>query len=251
MRIDSALNFMLFAYFGITLGDESKTIIDGIISRAYRDASGHVLSVKEDNKSYKNDAKEYIECFLDSIKNNDFNELHKNCAKELVTLYKDSTNEGYEFTYGVAQKWLNMSVKYLIIAFKIIESHNESNEFVQEYKSYISNIEKSCDVPIDDYMLQAVSQTERTQNRIETGLDLRIAPNDKYKSKGKVTYGSGNYLKWSNYNFNDEDWLEEKDYYHELQTEIKNNITVNSEQSVLDWENETWIQVAKKRKGVK
>ena len=243
MKIENAIDFLLFAYFGITLDDENDIITDKIIDRAYRDASSRVLSVNEGNENCKDDAKKHIKCFLENIKTNDFQQMHNNCATELVKLYEGKTDSEHKFTYGIAQKWLNMSVKYLVIVLKILEEQNAKSSFFKSYKDCVLSFETNCDVPIDDYILEVVSLSKK--KKFENGLSLKIASQ---KGDENVTYGSGKYKRWSKYEFDHNTWLEQNDDYHKLQQEIKNEARLTEGDSILDWENKAWIEVAKKRK---
>ena len=236
MEIENAIDFLLFTYFGITLDDnDDKLILDKIVDRAYRDASSRVLSVKEGNEKCKDSAKEHIKCFLNNIKNYNFQELHKNCALELIEIYKDKTNDDYEFTYGIAQKWLNMSVKYLIIIAKVLEKYNSENEFYKSYKDYISSIEKNCDVPIDDYILEAAWSLEKENDKFQNKKIKFPLKKNKCKTKaGK--YNSEKIDRWSSW--------KEPQRYKDFQTSLKSFI---EEDKPLDWENKAWIKVAKNR----
>lgn len=61
-KLKNAIDFLLFSYFGITLESKQIEILSAVIDRAYRDASSHVLSLKDeykkdDDKNPKNNAK--------------------------------------------------------------------------------------------------------------------------------------------------------------------------------------------------
>ena len=56
MENKNAINFLLYSYFGITLDSSADEVLCAAIDRAYRDASSHVLSIKdEDTKLKKKD----------------------------------------------------------------------------------------------------------------------------------------------------------------------------------------------------
>lgn len=44
-----AIDFLLYSYFGITLDSGAEEVLCAAIDRAYRDASSHVLSVKDES----------------------------------------------------------------------------------------------------------------------------------------------------------------------------------------------------------
>lgn len=244
MNDKTVIDFLLFSCVGITLDDDKDVIIKQIVNRAYRDASSHVLSVKDESINCKSDAKDIVINFLNEIVKNDFRKTHNEKATELVDKFNGKTNDGYEFTYGVAQKWLNMSVKYLLLVYKLLDNYNKNHELFLHYKDCIISIEQNCDIPIDDFILEAVSQTERKKRKIDDGLFLEIAPKN---GNDLVYYTSGKYLSWSNYNSSCDEWDKGNDNYHALQKQIKKKIILKENESVLDWENRVWINVAKNR----
>ena len=50
MKKETAINFLLYSYFGITLDSVPDKIVDAAINRAYRDASSHVLALTDKEK---------------------------------------------------------------------------------------------------------------------------------------------------------------------------------------------------------
>lgn len=238
MKKENAVNFLLFGYFGITLENSKDDIISAAINRAYRDAASHVLSLKDDSKKDTEKgqdlfakAGELIKVFIKDVLNNDtqnklnkkeYDEKHKNLCDTLISKYKGCTNSGYEFSYGIAQKWVNMTMKYLGVILTIFSKCNNSHDFVKTYKDSFRAIEHFLHVPIDGYILEYVSNKKYSN----------VEPIDIAKKENK------NNLAWSKY---------EKDDYQKLQISIK-EMYINEPTFPLDWENEAWIKVAKSKK---
>lgn len=238
MKKENAVNFLLFGYFGITLENSKDDIISAAINRAYRDAASHVLSLKDDFKKDTEKgqdlfakAGELIKVFIKDVLNNgtqnklnkkEYDEKHKNLCDTLISKYKGCTNSGYEFSYGIAQKWVNMTMKYLGVILMIFSEYNNSHDFVKTYKDSFRAIEHFLHVPIDGYILEYVSN--KKYSNVES---IEIAKKE-----------NNNNLAWSKY---------EEDDYQKLQISIK-EMYINEPTFPLDWENEAWIKVAKSKK---
>jgi len=77
----------------------------------------------------------------------EFDEWHKECCNKLIIIFGEQT-----FYYGQAQKWINMSLKYI----SMLEH------------SIIKNVYEYCHVPIDNYILNAVTYSfDKAWSRID------------------------------------------------------------------------------------
>ena len=237
MKKENAINFLLFSYLGITIENSKDDIISAAINRAYRDAASHVLSLKDDSKKDTEkgqdlfaEAGNLIKVFIEEVLTNgtqnklnkkDYDEKHKNLCDALISKYKGCANSGYEFSYGIAQKWVNMTMKYLGVILTIFAESKDKNDFVTFHESFQA-VESYLHVPIDGYILEYVSNKKYSN----------VEPIDIAKKENK------NNLAWSKY---------EKDDYQKLQISIK-EMYINEPTFPLDWENEAWIKVAKSKK---
>lgn len=101
---------------------------DKACNNAYADMARHVLHIVEkeplEKKSARETAKEKAKNFLKGQlrvirfkSQNDFDEWHTETCNELITNYKGCVDDKGRpsFTYGHAQKWLNMLFKYLYV----------------------------------------------------------------------------------------------------------------------------------------
>ena len=107
----STIEFLLFS----VVGDYENNPIISAIDRAYRDMAAHTVSVPEGkSKEYLFEKRKAVTELLykrikavgESIEN--FDEWHKTLSRELKKTYS-------ELTYGQIQKWINMTIKYLVV----------------------------------------------------------------------------------------------------------------------------------------
>lgn len=238
-------DFLLFSYFGITVDSDADEVISACIRRAYRDAASHVLTVEKadetapkkllnklnenkiemsDDKSRKNVLKvlgsnEIIK-FISSLNKSeaDFDDVHNNLCKALMNLYKDYCNSERCFTYGVAQKWVNMSVKYLYLlsGLTCFKYNCTLNGFIA-CKEYFH-------IPLDSYMIKAISETGKINNSDISGLSVSIK-----------TYNLPN--SWSK--------IDESKGYQDYQKAVIKKIVEPPYASPLDWECPAWIEASK------
>lgn len=225
MTKENAINFLLYSYFGVTLADSKEEIIDGAIERAYRDASGRVLSITDEcggNESYKRNAKERLKSQIDKLEKRTTpfsydGEWFYNTCDKLIEEYKSAKGkEGNDaFYFGHAQKWVNMTMKYLCVLKSI--SHVYGKEDIFGWLT--DELEKQLHIPVDSYIMEAAREL-----KIQfPGKDDKL-----------VTYSSAK--SWSKWVCGD---------YEKFRKELEGKIP---EDSPLDWEGPAWIRVAKKRK---
>lgn len=260
MRTEDAINFLLYSYFEITLGkNDVDNVIEAAIRRAYKDASSHVLSIDEKIKSDEDPKKRGIEIIAPQVRKLLAGELtycifHQETCQKLKEKYEFiSGKEGKrEFTYGIAQKWVNMTMKYLCIINSIF-SQNKI-ELFGEYGEKLEELEAELHVPIDSYILESASHKEKTDDN-KYGLEILIPR--KEHCKEQEGFYSADSLAWSKWNFeNEEDWKNPNNYYNKFQENVKKaiekNIIMREDESRVktpfEWEGLAWIEVAQERK---
>ena len=215
---DGAVNFLMALYFGIKPEDKEDIIVDCLINRAYRDAASHVLSVKDDyKKTIKLNCIIKIKDFLKKLndeKDLNYDDEHRKICTELFeefekenkesNIYKEDKNGKYrKMTYGIAQKWVNMSVKY-VYTIMLIEKYESF--FDSFFSSYIDNFH----VPLDSIMIEKI-KSELKVNNENFGIDVWSSIDDydkylKYQKKIKKCFPNGynnafewEYLSWLNH----------------------------------------------------
>lgn len=222
----NAMEFLLFSYFG----DISDPIM-AAINRAYVDMASHTLTgFKEDENKWecREQASNMIHDAIDSPQNNDFDSWHDNLCNDIIKEYKES-NESVDLSYGQAQKWVNMTLKYLYI-FNSIDEHIGFKNSFNDYNGYNFSFNKDFfkkfgikkfHVPIDSYILGHIKDEKDKKNETNP-----ITSDNKLKNNDRN-------VSWSK--------MEKRDYskVRELTKELCLNI---------ENENHAWIQYALTKK---
>lgn len=138
-------DFLIFLYFG-----KNDNYLDNCIDRAYRDFNRTLHDFGNIEKGKKKEiygaAKDYLKDSLIQIQNgslniktqSEFDVWHKKKCFDLVRIYKDC---GFNsFHIGQAQKWINMTLKYIFV-------HDKSQI------SGFEDIYGFCHIPIDNIIL--------------------------------------------------------------------------------------------------
>lgn len=268
MRAKDAINFLLYSYFEITLDtSDVDEVINAAIKRAYKDASSHVLSIKEsvssDEKNHPKSKGTNIihDGIIGLLDGHEYRDFHQDICWELKTELKQYTGkeEERQFSCGIAQKWVNMTMKYLCIINSIF--HQFDNKLFDSYKDYgrrLEELEAELDVPVDSYILESASYDDTKQKRNAYALNIKVP---RKKPKGKEDfYHADKSLPWSKWDFEkEEDWRDPKNYYNKFQENIKTEIQQKNIMredelncrvaTALEWEGLAWIETAQNRKG--
>ncbi len=227
------LDSLIFFYFGFTLDEDYSEIIVRIIEKAYNDATSQgAFNVKADSR--KAQLSKYgeggsLNIMIERLKmlENDevvkFDDWHSETCKELIDIYNKNGLEGI-FTYGNAQKWINMTLKYIYLLNGISENYAKS---FWERTSKICRYSSSFHIPIDSYLIDELWDYP----------DVKLPFKDNVEKDRSYQYVvPSKYIKgWSNW--------DENDY----------NDALDSWRKVIDkdsmvWESEHWINRAKERK---
>lgn len=135
-------DFLLFLYFG-----KNKDYLEKCIDRAYRDFNRtiHGFANNKNKNSILKESKSYLKKALIEIKNNniitsqaDFDVWHESTCCKLLKIFDKYGY--YNFNIGQAQKWINMSLKYI---FLYDESRVDGFNSIYQY----------CHIPIDNIIL--------------------------------------------------------------------------------------------------
>lgn len=145
--------FFVYSCIGVSYDDEPRIVISRIIDRAYRDAASHVLTgmTKNERKTNRDAAsKEIYKAVCNSIEN--YDKWHEKLCKRLQNCYAHVSS----FSYGIAQKWVNMTVKYLY-CYYIVSDNSKFNIAVDSLLQHI----KSFHAPIDGYILEKLKDPDK------------------------------------------------------------------------------------------
>ncbi|SRR6266567_1258710 len=139
-------DYLILLYFG------RSDYMEGCIDRAYRDFNRtlHGLGVMDNKDELYENGKNKLRKCLSNLKEKAevvdqqiFDKWHKSTCDSLASVY---TQHGYhKFYVGQAQKWINMSLKYI---FAMGEGRVPGYE----------NIYKFCHIPIDNILLQELEE---------------------------------------------------------------------------------------------
>lgn len=235
MEKNTALDFLLFDYIGITGKDDFETIVNAAIEKAYIDAASHVLSIEGGNEKAK---KKGLKIIRDNIGKKDyyadFDSWHNTLCQDL----QDMEEAKSDLSYGVAQKWVNMTLKYLLCINGIIDN---------EQLKKVTSISDNYHIPIDSYVIEALCREMETDPSVVLPAKRTSGEDQSQQFYCKEKSKIGNNRKplweysapqekiqpWSNW--------DDKDY-----EEFRKNI---SKKYNLIWETTTWISVSKKRNG--
>ena len=241
---------LVFFYFGFTLDDIEKESMDIILkkvaNKALFDATMQGAFNSRVKMEYKEKAKtakvKAVDTLLVSVKqlgknNEEYDDWHYDtCCKVKKVFHGIKDQKGNEaFTYGNAQKMVNMTMKYLYLLSKSSreEKANKTNEILNSVKNNAAFLH----MPIDGYIIDALFE-KRVLVCEECKNDncLRCLVGS-WNGKGNPSKKDC-VKKWSRW-----------DYY--LYNAVKNQIFHNIDkqyENVIDWENDLWIEQAKKKK---
>lgn len=215
--------FLMYAYFGITKADPKDIILKKSAERAYLDLC-RTIKFKTENENVKTEYKAKIcgmlvkeyDVLLNAVENSDdkqnaFDSEHNRICEEIIKAYSEIS----ELTYGQAQKWLNMMLKYVLLV-----------EGDSVLKSYLH-------IPVDSYIMQTVGSDNP---KLKHCLKLECVP----KKDGTVGKYSESISKpWSKWGY---------DEYIAFQNSVRTAVSESDYNSPIEWENEAWIEVAEFRK---
>lgn len=240
MKKENAINFLLYSYFGVTLESKKEEIINAAINRAYRDASSHVLSIEDSVKNkYKGNGTTKINDFIneENQKSDTYDsKFRKLCCNLVKDVFKDCTykDDNLKFSYGIAQKWVNMTMKYLCVIKSVFKVYGK-----EAHLDFLDAWEKDLHIPIDGYILEAAVSKEIKYKDTTYGHGLEMPIPGKEEGKNVTSYND-KVLPWSKW---------EEKHYRDFADKLRETVMeMEGNESPLDWEGPAWIAVAQKRK---
>ena len=162
----------------------------------------------------------------------EFSHWHKTICENLIKIYeKDKlvkkeknkrTDQSAELTYGQAQKWLNMTLKYLWLLDRL--------ELIDDadISSFIRTHAKSFHVPFDSYILRYIAKQDKSKN------DTFASSNNNELNADFHDYWELFGSAWSH--------IDNADEYYEYQKKLADAIT---DTSPLEWELVHWHKAVK------
>lgn len=243
-RMEQSLSSLLFFYFGFDLDDlkdKGFDPLDDLVDRAYSDATNqgafNTLVKGRETATAKKDGAELLKEEIPNLQDRigdlgSFDEWHTGTCNELVKSYERHGFSGL-FTFGNAQKWVNMTLKYADMLIPIYSEFVEKVDGKIKMPTWMSMVEEyhnSLHAPMDSYIIEAV--WEGLEDKKEESLPL----------KGKLLK-NGTWGKYSSEKVKGWSSWEEKEYkqFHDALGSI-------IEEPPIEWEAKEWIRIAKQRK---
>lgn len=233
---NTGIKFLTWTYFNLEVDEKCDCIIKKCIDKAYIDATNQgAFNTIATNIARIPDAEVDM---VNAIINEpiiDYDNWHESICNRLINDYSHIKNKQtgeLAFTYGNAQKWVNMAVKYLYIFRSLMADLRDkySKDFCAFYDSKFKKHHSAYHVPIDSFIMEAI------WNPIGKHAWL---PEPKYLRSGNLgKYASSKHKPWSKFDGTD---------YENVQRHIKSDLVLSGKEPI-EWENENWIRIAKKRK---
>lgn len=229
------MDFLLYSYFGCERKELEQRGKEKCAYRAYLDlartvkyaySSTELEKAKSGSDAYafavvqKDRIKFICSKLIESIEgypnhSGGFDTWHESKCAQIIDQMNAPYGDGKKgflkarFTYGQAQKWVNMTLKYLWLLDMLPNGLSEAE----------------LHVPVDSFILEALKETQQ------------------FNTEGNKITGSG-----ESYYYNGEAWsaISDPKNYKKLQDGIR-DIAKKQGISPIQWEGPAWIEVAKKR----
>lgn len=225
---NSVIDFLTYSTFSFSLYSlqckEANDILEKIIARAYRDAASHVANENTDRKG--NGTKRISEA-IKQLKDKQicYCAWHKTLCRKLEV--------DLSGTFGFSQKWVNMTMKYLVLVCDLWQGMQNKCEskFVNEYCTIVDNYRNCFHPPVDRFIINTVWKLSK-----EVSLPLKegVSPEKRIKTDYK---NPADYVKpWSQWSETDYD-----SFYMSFCKQIKNG------EDALKWEGSAWIKAVEGR----
>lgn len=243
---DQAKEFLWFVQFGKTYTEcaqdhnlalktcAQSAYIDLCRTLDYKISSSELEKNPKKYEDYIKNKNNFIEkinslicrCIQDNLSKPDFADK-LSCLRDSITTKAKKENTLFNesgFYYGQAQKWVNMTIKYMdVMGFWQTELDKHRNKL---------------HIPIDNYIIQYVWENINFKNgeKNEKTIPLPyIAKNGPHNYK----YNEDKVVRWSK-------WDEKQ--YNAFQEELKDYLEKSvPAKTPLDWEAHAWIEIAKKK----
>lgn len=237
-----AIDFLCFYLLGVTQKDIGNSenedcLLFKCANRAYIDLNRTLKFLKvskekqkdleKQKKIFREDISRIIVDRINILLNEEvegYDKWHEETCDEVINKAKEYEYENLlqeRFYYGQAQKWVNMTIKYMWV--------------IEKWKDKLDKLIDVLHVPVDSYILQGVWEDETLK------LEDKKAILDKvFKEKGKERltkqseFNDQSVCSWSKW---------EKTSYIDFQEKLREKL----EGKQFTWEGKTWIEIARKR----
>lgn len=136
-----------FKYTYRSLAENTSAALDICENLAYRDFC-RTIRFKGEHDAFRDNVKAAITQSIDGLisvgTKEDFDQKHEDICKEIITCANSQKVLAADFTYGQAQKWLNMTLKYMLLT-------GFWNDKLQPIIGFLH-------VPVDSYIISAAKK---------------------------------------------------------------------------------------------
>jgi len=231
--------FVLDSFIGADV--EEPISIDICANKAYRDFNRTLRGIGTWGDNNKEKYDEYKKAIFDILRKriaeellnaNDsekFSEYHKQICEEITRVSKKYDLQNIltqGFHDGVAQKWLNMTLKYMLVLSEIANKDKSIGFDLRWDTERMVNIRKYLHVPVDTQVIEAASSC--------FGIEVsRKHPTKDGKKNSK--YSESVSKPWSQWDYEND--------YEPFQKELRCKLQSLKDpkwKSVIDWELDTW-----------
>lgn len=242
--LERTVSSLLFFAFGFDFSDLRNTesdsiVLDRLIEKAYRDATNqgafntHTKGMEDAREKAKDGGIEILKDHICSLTEKDrFDGWHESLCEALIKKYAEKGFKKY-FTYGNAQKWVNMTLKYADMLPSIYSMFRIK---MPPWMDAIAQHHANLHLPVDSYIIESVwDRCDKSKGSEGLKADSCLLPLKKGKRlQGK--YSSDKVKGWSTWS---------KDDYQRFRAGLSE---ILNEQTQIEWEAEAWINIAKQRK---
>ena len=200
MENKNLIDFLVYSYFGIVPNDLYNNLyktndyddycVRKTIMKAYADATNqgayntlfkkdhpNIETLRNDSaEAKKNGAKFIFEAVkkMPCSNEGEFNAWHEDLCTGIVKEYENVKDNEPFFSYGNAQKWVNMTLKYIFLL----------NKYCGEYGKKVVYIKKYLHIPLDSYIISALKDNDVVINEKWS----QIAEYGKSDDRNKASY---------------------------------------------------------------
>lgn len=234
--------YLLYSHYGIKENDTITEIIVRAAKKSYQEFCRRVSFEKNipmnDRRTFEFEVEKLlsntIPGLLEIITNEDenqelFDKKHNEICEAIINIYSEVGGQ----SYGIAQRWLNLTLMNLVVIFSNLET---------DYLSTILDAKKYFHVPVEQYLLEAA--TTRYKDRFQHGLNLKYAPlkHDKADSYQMDWFCAGKTQPFEYW-----EYPEYIEFQYAVRSKIKDSSINYDYNDSLDWAFNAFLEVSQSR----
>lgn len=228
--------YLLYSHYGIKNCDGVSEIIFKSARKSYLEFCRHLsyqnAVTVESRSKYEHDVEkllsDMIPDLLKTVNQESFDKKHNEICEAVIHMYDSVCRQ----TYGVAQRWLNLTLMNLVVI--------DSVQSIEDIP--IINARRFFHVPVEKYLLEAA--TTKYKDRFQHGLNLKYAPlrHDKADSFQMDWFCPG-----ETQPFEDWGYTEYIEFQNAVRNKLKNSNLENIYIDNIDWAINAFMEVSQTR----